>query len=410
LLDRVEQALEARSPVEKRADELAGRLAWLGLGATLLTLLVSRNVGRAAAVQLVMSCPCATVLAASTAVSAALANAADSHVLIKGGRYLEAFKTVDCICLDKTGTVTGKAARIVSVETVSASTTEEELLALAASAELHNAHPLARAIVREARIRGLTLRYDLTEEVILGRGVKASSAELEVVIGNEQFLRQEGVPAATFPEAVKAFIEKGCSCVYVAWNKALRGFIVFSLELKPDVRQVLQSLRESGVSEIHLVSGDTAKAVTALSQDLGVDGVLAEALPEDKARYVERLRRAGHRVAMVGDGINDALALSKADVGVALGTAGVESALSVADIAVARDELDSLLFLRALSDRAMYIVDFNHWLAVSTNIVGAALAGTGRLSPAGAGILHLVHSSGILLNSSSLLKWKRKPA
>jgi cation-transporting P-type ATPase C len=406
VLALVEQSLANRSQAEKRADLLAARLTRLGLAATLVTFLVTRDLATAIAVQLVMACPCATVLAASTAVTAALTNAARHQVLIKGGLYLERLQETDCICFDKTGTLTTDMPEVTEIITRTPAIKPERVLGLAASAEAHNPHPLAQSLVQAAQDADQLARPVATPEIVLGRGVRAQVDGSWLLVGNRHFMLEEGIDTRYFQGQAARLEDKGQSIIYVAKNGKVQGIIGIAYRVRPEVAAVLAALRREGVQEMHLVSGDTEPVVRALAERFTFEGAAGTLLPADKSHYVERLVAAGCQVAVVGDGVNDALALSRAQVGVAMGAGGAEAAIAAADIALADSDLSRLLFARRLSRQTLRVIEQNYWLAVSTDIGGALLVIAGRLGPLIGGAIHVLHTLGILLNSSRLLGWQ----
>ena len=339
MLALVEQSLANRSQAEKRADLLAARLTRLGLAATLVTFLVTGDLATAIAIQLVMACPCATVLAASTAVTAALANAARHQVLIKGGLYLERLQETDCICFDKTGTLTTDIPEVTEIITRTPSIKPERVLGLAAAGEAHNPHPLARALVKPLKMRASWPDRQFPRKSSWagesGPGVDGSS----LLVGNLPFMQEEGIDTRYFQSQAARLEDKGQSVLYLAKDGKIQGIIGISYRVRPEVAAVLAGLRQEGIREMHLISGDTEAVVLALSDIFTFEGSAGNLLPADKAHYVERLVAAGRRVAVVGDGVNDALALSKAQVGVAMGAGGAEAAIAAADIALADSDL-----------------------------------------------------------------------
>lgn len=406
VLVMVEQSLAHRSQAEQRADLLAARLIRLGMATTLTTLLVTRDLATATAVQLVMACPCATVLAASTAVTAALANAARHQVLIKGGLYLERLQEIDCICFDKTGTLTTDMPEVTEIITRTPSIKPSRLLGLAAAVEAHNPHPLAQALVRAAKDAYQAVEPATSPEIVLGRGVKAQVEDSSLLVGNLPFMKEEGIDTRYFLGQAARLEDTGQSVIYVAKNGKVQGIIGMTYRVRPEVTAVLAGLRREGIREMHLISGDTEPVVRALAGRFAFEGSAGILLPAGKSQYVERLVAGGRRVAVVGDGINDALALSKAQVGVAMGAGGAEAALAAADIALADSDLSRLLFAQRLSHQTMTVIEQNFWLAISTDIIGALLIIAGRLGPLAGGTIHVLHTLGILLNSSRLLAWQ----
>ncbi len=406
ILHMVEDAIENRAPAEKQADILAGRLFRLGAFATVTTLLLTADPFRAFTVMLVMACPCATVLAASTAVSAALANAARNHILIKGGLHLETVGKADCFCFDKTGTITAEVPEVIEVIPRAPRQTEAQVLATAVIAEIHNEHPMARAVVNAAKGHGITPAPHAECEFVLGRGVTARTNGDVILVGNDRFMKEHHIPVTYFKARSDERIQQGNTVLYVARNGKLQGMIVVANGVRPNAKPVLDWLRKDGVSSLYLGTGDTRPVAEAIARSLAFDDFRAELLPEDKAYYVERFEQAGKRVVMIGDGVNDALALSKATVGVAMGAGGAEVAIEAADVALVDSELERLVTLRQLSHQTLRTIEQNYYLATSTNVLGIILGAAGWLTPVMAGMLHIVHTLGIVLNSSRLLNWK----
>ena len=405
----VEESLAARTEVENRADQLASRLVQLGTIATIATLAVTRSLTRSLAVLLVMSCPCATVLATSTALAAAIACAARRGILIKGGRHLEAVQKVTALVVDKTGTITVEAPQVLAIVTRAQWQEPLELLELAANAEVGRRHPLARALLQEAENRGLAVSRDVSSEVFLGRGVRAQVGSEVVLVGSAAFLAEQNVNPGYFRAKAEKFETDGLTVIYVARNDQLQGMIVLGNQLRPDCEAVLGRLRKQGMGLQALISGDSQPVVRRLAESLGFDEFLAELRPEEKAAYVDRLEAEGWRVMMVGDGLNDAPALAKASVGVAMGAGGSEVAIEAADIALLDNDLNGLVHLRQLSQQSFAVIEQNFWLATVTNLAGIGLGMVGVVTPVMAGALHALHSLGIMLNSSRLLRLEFTP-
>jgi cation-transporting P-type ATPase C len=402
----VERSLEDRGEMEKRADILAARLSRMGLAATAGTMLLTGSLSRAFSVLLVISCPCATVLAASTAIAAAVANAARRHILIKGGIHLEWMAQADALCLDKTGTVTDTSSSVLEILGCTQKESGSELLRMAACAETGSQHPLARAILAEAKARGIESPTPCEREVHLGRGVSARCEGELVLVGSESFMKTNGLSSSRFRKAAQAHLGRGHTVLFVARHRKLLGMIALANPVRAGAREALAGLRKEGISYVALLSGDAQPIVQGIAEDLGLDEYGAELLPEQKARFVEALTASGRKVVMVGDGVNDALALSRASVGVAMGAGGSEVAVEASDIALAEDDLRGLLYLRRLSRRTLETVEQNFWIANFTNMAGIILGASGLFPPVLAGLLHVAHTLGIMLNSSRLLHWE----
>jgi cation-transporting P-type ATPase C len=401
IFQMVEDSLVNKAPIEEVADRLARTLVNLGFVATAGTLLVTGSLWNAFTVMLVMACPCATALAASTAISAAMNTAARRYILIKGGRYLEEIGKAEIVCFDKTGTLTtGHASveRIVALH----DTPEPQLLEWAAAAEAHNRHPLALALCSEARTQGLTPAHLDIVESLLGMGVRAAHDGHEFLLGNQKLMERFGISIAMDAESRPRPADY--TIVYLAKDGELVGFFDLTQEVRAESRTVVARLKRAGVHQVAMVTGDEEPVATALAERLGVTPCFASVTPEEKAAIVTKLRQNGHRVVMVGDGINDTLALADADVGVAMGAGGSPVAIEAADIALVRDDLHDLVYTHALSRDTLRVVHQNFWIATGSNVLGVVLGATGQLSPMAAGLLHIVHTLGVLANSSRLLR------
>jgi len=395
----VDASLDGKAPLQERADVLAARLLKLGTLMTLGTLVLTQSITRAFTVMLIMSCPCSTILAASTAVSAAIHNAARRQMLVKGGAALEHLAGARVWCFDKTGTLTTETPEVAEVIAADA----PAVLRWAASAELHNPHSLARAIVAHADALGIEPRPHCTSEHILGHGVKATIDGHQVLLGNRRLLDAEGIRARGFDRDAKRLHALGLTLVYVAVDGRLEGLLGIRHQLRPGVHETLAALRADGVEHLVLISGDALAPAAALAAELGLDDCFAELLPEDKARTVATLREARGTIVMVGDGVNDALALSGADIGIAMGAGGSEVAVEVADIAIVDSDIRKLAALRALSRATLRTADQNYGIAIGTDLIGIALGAAGVLGPAFGGLIHILHTAGILTNSARLL-------
>ena len=406
IVDLVEDSLASRTEAEKKADILAARLTRIGVASTAGTFLLTGSAGRAFSVMLVMACPCATVLAASTAVSAAIANAAGRQIFIKGGLYLERASDIDTVCFDKTGTITTGAAGVTKVSPRDGRQDPGKLLAVAAGAESKSQHPIAKALLEETRVRGIVPENMTDFRETIGLGIRARSGSHTVSVGNQRFMQSHGIVIGPIKNKASKYFETGHTVVYVAVEDRLEGFIALTNNLRKGAGTVLKKLRHRGIRRFLLISGDTEPIVKTISQKLGFDDYKAPLLPEEKAWYIERLIADNRQVLMVGDGVNDSLALSKATIGIAMGAGGSEVAVETADIALAGDDLEGLVTLRLLSHQTLRIIEQNFWMANATNFAGILLGASGWMPPVMAGALHIAHTLGIMLNSGRLMYWE----
>jgi cation-transporting P-type ATPase C len=399
----VEKSLAQRAPSEQLADQLAKKLTKLSVVTSILTYILTRDFGRSLGVQLVMACPCATALAASTAITAALTNAARNKTLVKGGLYLERYTQGDCFCFDKTGALSATEPQIIEICPRSPWIQPDKIVSMAATAEGDSGHPVAAAL-KKASSQGRQSRNSFAEnEEIIGRGVRAKVGDDRITVGSVQFMKDENVSVGYFKSSDANSRDQGLTVIYVAKNDKVQGIIGMAFRPREGAKQTIEGLRNLGVKDFHIISGDSEEPDINLSEFLGIGNYLANALPEDKAHYVQQLQDSGKRVVMVGDGINDAPAMSKAFVGVAMGKEGSEIAITASDITLSDSNLLRLVELRQLGIDTFTTVDQNYYLAVGTDLVAALLVATGTLTPLFAGVIHLAHVVGIFTSSSRLL-------
>lgn len=407
VLHMVEESLEARAPIESISDRFA---AWFVPSAFLMSLLVfavTRNFYRAFTV-LVTACPCAAAIATPTAISAAVGNAAKRNMLVKGGIFIEQASRIDTICLDKTGTITEGRPVVVSVFQKHERFSADDIVALAASAEARSPHPLAHALVEGAKLRGVKVMDVAHFETIIGSGVVAELIDgRRVLVGSERLMKQHEIAVDGVDGEATRMRETGETLLYVAVDTELAGLIGVVDRPRKEAFSVIQGLQQSGIS-VYLLTGDHQKTAEAVSRQLGINNYYYDMLPEDKGRMIDKLRSEGKIVAMVGDGVNDALALAKSDLGIAMGAGGSDVAVEAADIALKANDLTRLPAVRELSQKTMKVIKQNYVYSMGINALGIGLGAAGRISPFMGGALHVLNSIGVILNSSRILLIKYK--
>jgi Zn2+/Cd2+-exporting ATPase len=393
----VEQAESEAAPVQKLADKVAGCLIPVVFAFLLVVYLVTRDV-RTIVTLMIFTSPAELGLATPLVMIAAIARAARSGILIKGGVHLETLAKVDVMVFDKTGTLTANQPQVTRVELREAASSEAELLRFAAAADRRSAHPLALAVVDYALRQKVVIPEPETFDQLPGRGVKAVVAGSTVLVGNPQWLREQGVSVS---DSVEAGPE---TPIYVAVNGRLTGVILVSDSLRPGAREALAQLKATGVQRIVMLTGDNAATAQAVAAAVGVDDVRADLLPADKVAAIVELQQRGHRVAMIGDGINDAPALARADVGIAMGGGGTQAALEAADVALMTDDLSKIVSARAIARKAYRTIQENLFVGVGVvHVCGIAAALLGWIGPIQAAILHLGPDVLVFLNSVKLL-------
>ena len=394
----VESAEAAQAPVQKLADKVAAWLIPVVFVFLIGVYLVTRDV-RMIVTLLIFTSPAELGLATPLVMIAAIARAARSGILIKGGIYLETLAKVDVVVFDKTGTLTANRPEVVAVVSRDAALDENGMLRLAAAADRRSAHPLAKAVVDAATKRGIAVPEPEAFEQLQGRGVKATVEGRVVLVGNAAMLREAGVGIETAVE------DGGRTPVHVAVDGQFAGVLLIADTLRPGAREALHGLRATGVKRIVMLTGDNAATAKVVATELDIDEVHADLMPEDKVAAIVELQRQGHRVAMVGDGINDAPALAKADVGIAMGGGGTQAALEAADIALMTDDLGKIAAARAIARRAYRTVQENLFVGVGVvHVLGITAALMGWIGPIEAAIIHLGPDVLVFVNSVKLLK------
>ncbi|EGW36630.1 cation-translocating P-type ATPase [Desulfosporosinus sp. OT] len=400
----VYEAQESKGSTQRTADQFAKYFTPVILGICALVWVFSQDLMRVMSV-LVIACPCALVLATPTAVVASIGNAAKRGALIKGGLTLETAGKVTTICLDKTGTLTVGRPQVVEIQPF-ASYTQEEVLSTAALAEKRSEHPLASAVMNEAKRRKLSIPDPQEFSSVFGRGVHCVYEGTTIEVSNRRRLEQlpDSEVARTFLDAQE---EKGRTALLVLKNGEVIGGISIADALREQAVQAIKEMRKSGIKRIIMLTGDNEKTARSISQQVGITEYKANLFPEEKLEYIRSLQKEGEVVAMVGDGINDAPALTLSDVGIAMGAAGTDVAIESADMALMADDLRMVPFTLGLSRQALKIIKQNIWVfAVCVNIAGITLATSGYLSPIAAAVVHNVASLFVVLNSARMLTFK----
>ena len=397
----VEKSLSLKSTSQIEADKLAKKLLQIGSVLTLGTLVVTGSFINAFSVMIIMACPCSTVLAASTAISAGIAKGAKLGILIKGGESLEKVSQSEVFCFDKTGTLTTGKPIIRDIETIKG-VEKHTLLEYLAIAEYRNSHPIAVAIKEKAKELKIDISQTATTEIIPGFGVKSNYGEHVIIAGNKKLFENENISTERFEDQVFHHLNAAKTIVYVSVDEKLLGFITLEHEIRSGTLKMISDLRKKGVKHIALITGDEEKVADSFAQNLGFDKVYANQSPHDKANAIEELKKEYKNVVMVGDGVNDTLAMSKADVSISFASGGSEMAIEVSDIAVTHSHPEDVVNLYNLSKKSLKVVNQNYWIGTSTNLIGAAFASIGLLSPAAAGAIHIGHTTSIMTNSSRL--------
>ena len=404
IIEIVEKAEKSKAPVQRIADRLAAGLVYFAFGAAVLTFLITRDVTATIAV-IIVAGACGVAAGTPLAILAGIGNAARRGIIVKGGLHLEQLHGIDTVVLDKTGTLTLGVPQVADVSPVGGSS-EDDVLQSAAIAEQHSEHPLGEAIVRAARARNVPLRayQDLT--YASGKGVACTDNGDEILAGNALLFQERGIaiPPST-AEALARMENEGRSVVLVSRNRRFLGMITLADELRAEAPAAIAALKAGGYRTL-LLTGDRAEAADATGTALGVDEAIGDLLPEQKLAKVRELVRQGRRVAMVGDGVNDAPALVEATVGIAMGR-GTDVAVESADVILMTSDLSRLEEVFAISRRCYGVIMFNFWGTILVDAIGIALACVGLLSPILAALIHVGSELAFILNSARLFRRDR---
>jgi Cu+-exporting ATPase len=407
----VEEAQGSKAPIQRIADVISGIFVPIVVGIAVVTFLVwyiwvapgefATALEKAIAV-LVIACPCALGLATPTSIMAGSGRAAEFGILFKGGEHLESMQKVQTIVLDKTGTVTkGKPALTdVQIETMD----EDTVLRLIGSAEKQSEHPLAEAIVAGIVAKGIQLTATEQFEAIPGYGIRAIVEGKEVLVGTRKLLQREAIDFVKVGTAMEELESKGKTAMLVAVDNKYAGMVAVADTIKDTSKEAVSRLKQMGI-EVIMITGDNKRTAHAIALQVGIEHVLAEVLPEGKAEEVRKLQGQGKKVAMVGDGINDAPALATADVGIAIGT-GTDIAMEAADVTLMRGELTSIADAMYMSRKTMTNIKQNLFWALGYNTLGIPIAAIGLLAPWVAGAAMALSSVSVVLNALRLQRVK----
>ncbi len=404
----VEEAQGSKAPIQRMADKISSVFVPIVIGIAVIVFLIwyffvdSGNFTHAlenAIAVLVIACPCALGLATPTSIMVGTGKGAEHGILFKGGELLEATHKLDAIILDKTGTITKGEPSLTDVFSLT-DLSEGDFLRLVASAEKQSEHPLAQAIVKGADERGLQLMPVQQFEAIPGYGLRAQVDNHLLYIGTRRLMDRERVETHAILSQMAGLEEEGKTAMLVAIDGRLAGMVAVADTVKESSRAAIAKLTELGL-EVVMMTGDNRRTAEAIARQVGITSIRAEVLPEDKAKEVEALKQQGKKVAMVGDGINDAPALATADVGMAIGT-GTDIAIEAADITLMRGELTSIAEAIGLSKKTMANIKQNLFWALFYNSVGIPVAALGFLAPWVAGAAMAFSSVSVVLNALRL--------
>ncbi|WP_091742711.1 heavy metal translocating P-type ATPase [Marininema mesophilum] len=411
IIQVVEEAQGSKAPIQRIADRISGIFVPVVIGIALVTFLIwflgVRPGDFAIALEhtiavLVIACPCALGLATPTSIMAGSGRAAELGILFKSGEHLETTHQIDEVVLDKTGTVTKGKPELTDI--LPFEMDEKKFFSLIGSAEKESEHPIAGAIVVGVKGRGAQLQTPDEFTAIPGEGVRAHVFTKEVLIGTRRLMKRYDIDGSEAEETIRSLEDEGKTAMFVAVDRQVAGVIAVADTVKESSKEAIQQLQQMGL-QVSLLTGDNERTAQAIAREVGISAVIAEVLPEQKATEVKKLQSAGHRIAMVGDGINDAPALVTADIGMAMGT-GTDIAMEAADITLMRGDLRSVADAIRTSKKTVGNIQQNLFWALAYNVIGIPIAAAGFLAPWLAGAAMAFSSVSVVLNALRLQRMK----
>lgn len=408
IIQRVDNAAELRPRIQTVGDRFSLRFVPAAFALSGLVFLVTFDPYRALTM-LLIACPCAVGLSTPTAVSASIGNGARKGILIRGGTYLETAAEADIIVFDKTGTLTSGLPTVMRIVSYADGYTENKILSLAATAELHSNHPLGGAVVNHARQNDISIVSPESFDSLSGCGMRAEYADNSVLVGNTRLMNNFDVALPAEAEAdFMQYMKAGEMMMYVVHQGRLVGLIGVRDNIRPGVSATIERLRARGFDRIMMFTGDHEVAAKSVAKTIGIDEWHAQLLPEQKHELIRKLQAEGHKVIMIGDGINDAPALALADVGIAIGVDCSDAAIESADITLASEDFGKLETTIQISKKTIRLIRQNYGMALGINASGLVAGALGMLNPLMAVVLHNASTMAVLINSSKLIRYNPK--
>lgn len=406
IIKTVRQAQENKGEVQKTADQFAKWFTPIILLICIIVWFTTYDLMRVMTI-LVIACPCALVLATPTAVVASIGNAAKKGILIKGGITLERAARITTVCMDKTGTITEGRPQVVDLKCFG-ETSETELLTVTATVEKNSQHPIAKAILVCAAAKGINNIPDATDfNMMFGRGIRVRQDNSNLEVSNFKALEDSELK---YPQAVVNYLteqeSQGRTALVVIRDNVVIGGLAVADTVRENMQNAVNQIRSTGVQRIIMLTGDNEVTARSIAGQIGITEYQANLLPEDKLNIIKRLRDEGEVVAMIGDGVNDAPALTLADIGIAMGAIGTDVAIESSDIALMADDMLMVSETLGLSKKTYQIIQQNIWFfAVIVNVAGVTLSGLGFLTPIIGAIIHNISSIFVVLNSARMLSY-----
>ena len=408
LVRLVEKAELEKVEIVRKADIWATWVVIIALTIAILTFIFTKEIVRAVSV-LVVFCPCALVLATPTAIMAGIGNASKNGILIKNGTVLEIFNKVNAFLFDKTGTLTYGTPEVTAIKSFNKELNEDKLINLVGNIEKHSEHVIGKAITEYAKESINKESKDVKDfKLLIGKGVTGTIDNINIYAGNKKLLKENNIDISKEQEKeIAKYSKKGANIIYVAFDDSLQGFVVLEDTIKETTGNIIEKLNKQEVETV-LLTGDNENNANNIASLLNIKTVYSECSPENKLNIVENFGKEGKKVCMLGDGINDAPALKKADVGIAMGKIGSDMAIDSADIVLISDDINKISYIRQLSSKVIKTIYINLTISMTINFVFVLLSIMGLLTPIQGAIVHNIGSFGVILNSALVLRWRAK--
>ncbi len=407
IIKLVEDANFNKADIQNYADNFSAQLIPLNFLLAAIVYGATRNIQKAMSM-LVIDYSCGIRLSTATAFSAAINTAAKNGILIKGSNYIEELSKADTIIFDKTGTITEGRPSVQTINVLDKEMGENVMLAYAAAAEETSSHPLAVAILNEAKDRGIEIPKHSGDKVVVARGTETEVDGSVIRIGNKKFMEENGIQTEEYYDEIRTVLSRGEILIYIAKDNNLIGLLGVTDPPRENIKKTINRLRGQGIDEIVLLTGDLEQQAQTIAAKMSIDSYESELLPEDKAKNILALQSKGSKVIMIGDGINDAPALSYANIGVALGSKRTDVAMEAADVTIAKDDPLAVPEVIGLSKNTVKIIRENFAMAIGINSFALVLGATGILPAIYSSVIHNLSTVLVVGNSLRLLKYKLK--
>lgn len=407
IIKLVEDANFNKAQIQNYADTFSAQLIPLNFLLAGIVYAATRNIQKAMSM-LVIDYSCGIRLSTAAAFSAAINTAAKNGILIKGSNYIEELSKADTIIFDKTGTITEGKPSVQTIKVLDKSLEENTMLAYAAAAEETSSHPLAVAILNEVKDRGIEIPLHEENKIVLARGIETVVDDKVIRVGSKKFMEENGIPTEKNHEEVKVILGRGEILIYISRDNKLIGLLGVTDPPRENIKKTINRLRGQGIDEIILLTGDLEQQAHTIASRMAIDSYESELLPEDKAKNILALQSRGGKVIMIGDGINDAPALSYANIGIALGSTRTDVAMEAADVTITKDDPLLVPEVIGLSKKTVSTIKENFAMAIGVNSFALVLGATGILPAIYSSVIHNLSTILVVGNSLKLLKYKLK--